>query len=331
MISRNTEAALLLTAPLILKKGDKEPRLLTPAEYNRVEQFLEERGRQPSDLLKSRARPLIRACEAALGGPEIESLLGRDFRLSRAVAHWESRSIWTYSRSDPEYPERLKQRLGRLAPPVLYGRGRLPLPENGGLAIVGSIDTTQLQREFAIAYGGLAGGSGVTLVSGGSWGAEHLAMRAALDAGGTVIGVLTEGLRRVAFADYNRDPLVEGRLVLISPFDPLAGFVSRNAVARTKVIYALADAAVAVSAVYKKDVAWAGALALLKQPGHIPLYVRRPDPNDLGLQALVERGARIWSDPANPDALRKLLADSARPTVESEPGQEVANADRASA
>ena len=35
-ISRNTEAVLLLTAPLILKKGDPDARLLTPGEYNRV-------------------------------------------------------------------------------------------------------------------------------------------------------------------------------------------------------------------------------------------------------------------------------------------------------
>jgi predicted Rossmann fold nucleotide-binding protein DprA/Smf involved in DNA uptake len=306
-ISANTRAALLLTSPLHIRKGDSNDRLLTPAEYGRLAQFLHERGAQPADLLKSNAGKLVRACEEALGGTEIEPLLGREFRLDRAAAHWKSRSIWVYGHLDAEYPSRVKERLGRTVPPVLFGCGQLPLPADRALAFAGSIDASPLERDFAIAYAGLAAEAGVTVLSGGSWGAEQIAMRAALDAGGVVVAVLTEGLRRVALAEYHRTPLREGKLVLLSPFDPLAGFVARNAVARTRVLYALADTAVVVSAAYKKDVAWAGAAALLKERDHIPLYVRAPDPNALGLAGLIERGASVWPGPDSPAGLRDLL------------------------
>ena len=48
---------------------------------------------------------------------------GRGFLLSQAVERWQSRAIWVVSRSDDGYPQRLKARLKKASPNLLYGCG----------------------------------------------------------------------------------------------------------------------------------------------------------------------------------------------------------------
>jgi predicted Rossmann fold nucleotide-binding protein DprA/Smf involved in DNA uptake len=307
-ISRNTEAVLLLTAPLILKKSDPDARLLVPREYNKVALALKEQGAQPADLLGPDAAELIRICEQALGDVPVGPLLGRGFRLAGAVEGWQARSLWVYSRSDPEYPERLKQRLKQQAPPVLYGCGRLSLLEDAGFAIVGSRSVSEELLAFTATYGRRAAEAGYTVVSGGAKGVDRKAMEAALEAGGSAAGVMADSLQRLSLSANTREPLADGRLVLLSPVDPQAGFNVGIAMARNKLIYGLADAALIVSAEQGKGGTWTGAVEQLKRPDHIPLYVRRPTPIDHGLTALVQEGAAVWSDPSSPDEFRALLS-----------------------
>jgi len=58
--------------------------------------------------------------------------------------------------------------------------------------------------------------------------------------------------------------LLDERLVLISPYDPAAGFNIGNAMQRNKLVYALADAALVVGAEPRKGGTWAGAVEQLK-------------------------------------------------------------------
>ena len=57
-------------------------------------------------------------------------------------------------------------------------------------------------------------------------------MRGALEAGGNVCGVLADGLEKSVMNRENRNVLLDGRLVLISPYDPNAGFNVGNAMQR---------------------------------------------------------------------------------------------------
>jgi predicted Rossmann fold nucleotide-binding protein DprA/Smf involved in DNA uptake len=83
-------------------------------------------------------------------------------------------------------------------------------------------------------------------VSGGARGIDQAAMRGALEAGGKVTGVLADSLEKTAMNRDHRSMLMEGQLVLVSPYDLSAGFNVGNAMQRNKLIYAFADAALVV-------------------------------------------------------------------------------------
>jgi hypothetical protein len=50
-LTPNTQAILLLTAPLIAGRGDLSAKLLSLGEYNRLAGILREKQKQPADLI----------------------------------------------------------------------------------------------------------------------------------------------------------------------------------------------------------------------------------------------------------------------------------------
>jgi predicted Rossmann fold nucleotide-binding protein DprA/Smf involved in DNA uptake len=70
-----------------------------------------------------------------------------------------------------------------------------------------------------------------------------------------------------------RDFLLEGRLALLTPYSPSAGFSVGAAMGRNKVIYGLAGFAVVVSSDFKTGGTWTGAAEALKA-GWCPVFVR---------------------------------------------------------
>lgn len=306
-LSANTKAILLLAAPLIEGRASASQNPLTPGEYQRLAQFLRRNGRQPADLLGSQAGDLVRACAPLVDEERLRILLRRGFQLSQALERWQSRAIWVLSRADEAYPKRLKERLKENSPAVLYGCGDRGLLETGGLAVVGSRKVDDFLLEYAASIGKLAAAAAKTVVSGGAKGVDQAAMRGALEAGGNVIGVLADSLEKSVMNRENRDRLIEGRLVLVSPYDPLAGFNVGNAMSRNKLIYAFADAALVVDSSLETGGTWAGAVEQLKKFKFAPLYVRSTGPASPALEALKGKGALPWPDPQGPEEFRALL------------------------
>jgi DNA processing protein len=311
-LSPNTQAILLLTAPLMIGRDKTAADLLTPGQYKRLAQGLRELGRQPSDLLGPDAEALCEALTATYA-PLIErdrlrALLDRGFQLSQAVERWHARALWVVSRADGIYPSRLKSRLKKDAPAILYGCGFAGLLETGGLAVVGSRHVDEALIEYTEDLGRFAAKAGQTLVSGAARGIDQAAMRGALEAGGSAIGVLADSLERTALNREHRNLLLDERLVLISPYDPAAGFNVGNAMQRNKVIYALAEAALVVSSDYKKGGTWAGAIEQLQKHRSVSVYVRATGDPSQGLLALQQAGAIPWPDPQTPEDLKALLS-----------------------
>jgi len=307
-LSPNTQAILLLTAPLIAGHGKDSPDLLTLGEYRRIAHHLYEIQRQPSDLLSPDADELLRGFQPVIDESRLKRLLARGFLLSQAIERWQTRAIWVVSRADAEYPRRLKARLKNDTPPVLYGCGDAGFLDTGGLAVVGSRHVDEALITFTKGIGRLTAKARRTLVSGGARGIDQAAMHGALEGGGKVVGVLADSLERAALNREHRHCLMNGQLVLISPYDPAAGFNVGHAMQRNKLIYALADAALVVSSDYEKGGTWAGAVEQLEKLRLVPVYVHSNGENGKGLEALRRKGAMAWPDPETPEGLAEALA-----------------------
>ena len=312
-LSPNTQAILLLTAPLIVGRAEPSTDLLTHGDYKRLAQFLHDRQRQPADLLAAADQELLEECQQLIDGDRLRRLLDRGFLLSQAIERWQTRAIWVVSRADDAYPGRLKTRLKDDAPPVLYGCGDGTILDTGGLAVVGSRQVSDTLIEYTEGIGSIVAQASRTLVSGGARGVDQAAMRSAREAGGTIVGVLPDSLERTALNREHRNHLMDGQLVIVSPYDPSAGFNVGHAMQRNKLIYALADAALVVSTDYMKGGTWSGAVEQLEKLALVPVYVRTSGEIGKGLDALRQKGGLPWPNPETPEALAEVLAVAVSP------------------
>jgi predicted Rossmann fold nucleotide-binding protein DprA/Smf involved in DNA uptake len=222
----------------------------------------------------------------------IRKLLERSAALGLVMEKWQRAGLWVMTRSDADYPRRLKQRLKNDAPPVLFGAGNRDLLNRGGIGVVGSRDLDELQLAFTGGLGRDIACQGQAVISGGAQGADEAAMLGALESEGMAVGVLADSLLRASTSARYRKALMRNDLALVSPFNPEAGFNVGNAMARNKYIYCLSDATIVIAATENKGGTWAGAIENLKQ-GWVPLWVRQDDVD--GNRALVQKGAHWLS------------------------------------
>ncbi|WP_414581718.1 DNA-processing protein DprA [Scytonema sp. PCC 10023] len=304
----DTQAILLLCASFGQNR-QLEPQPLTLSEYNFLAEWLRENQMRPADLLETTAKQQLQEITDSKVNPNrLVALLERGAMLSLAVEKWTSQGLWVLGRSDTNYPKRLKQRLRHLAPAIIYGVGNMELLSTGGLAIVGSRDVDEEGLGYTQRVAQTCAAQEIQVISGGARGVDQAAMLGVLDAGGTALGVLADSLSKAAVNSKYRSNIREGRLLLISSYDPDAGFNTGNAMGRNKYIYALADYALVVSSSVGKGGTWAGAAEVLQRFKDIPVFVRM-HPNILeGNQQLYNMGAKPFPvEPWN-DSLRELLA-----------------------
>ena len=320
-LSPNTKAILLLTAPLITGRGKKSGDLLTQGEYKKLAKHLIELGAKPADLLTPAADQLLGDCHRVINKARLERLLARGFLLSQAIERWHARAIWVVSRADATYPQRLKTRLREDSPAILYGCGDRKILDGSGLAVVGSRNVDDALIEYTQDVGRLAASAGRTLVSGGARGIDQAAMRGALEAGGKVTGVLANNLEKSAMLREHRKPLLDGQLVLLSPYDPSAGFHVGLAMKRNKLIYALADAALVVNADLGTGGTWTGAIEQLEKLRLVPVFARKAEGGSAGLDGLAKKGALPWPEPVDAEGLEAVLTTPAPERAPSPVGQ----------
>ena len=312
-LSSNTQAILLLTAPLIVGRSARAD-VLKPGEYSDLNNYLRSSkiNTEPADLMEPGSEYLLDKCVQEINKPafnreRLQRLLGRGFLLSQAVESWRKRAIWVISHRDEAYPQRLRDRLEK-APAILYGCGDHKFLNAGGLAVVGSRHVDEDIQGYANQIGNWAASAGRTIVSGGAKGVDRAAMNGALEAGGKSIGVLAHGLKGAATNRAHRDPILNEQLVLISPYDPSSGFNVGHAMQRNKLIYALADAALVVNAEKNKGGTWNGAIEQLGNKIYsIPVYVRSTGVQPEGLDALKKKGALSWPNPGNAEDLEAIF------------------------
>lgn len=303
-LSPATQITLLLCSPLRAGRN-KDAQPLSIGEFNELEKQLLRIDARLEQLLESDASALLKELGLTVDAEKITALLGRGFMLSMAVETWQSAGIWVTSRSEPDYPERL-HRLKQNAPPLIYGCGEKKLLSRGGLAIVGSRDVDAAGETFTRNVAAKAAREQMQIVSGGARGVDQFAMVAALEAGGTVVGVLADSLLRSVTSGKACEGIQDGRLALVSAFDPEAGFNVGNAMQRNKQIYAMADFGLVVSSGYNEGGTWSGAIEQLEKLHLTPLFVRAGDVPE-GNRQLLRRGALAFPPEPWVDSLHEIL------------------------
>ncbi|MDE0055903.1 MAG: DNA-processing protein DprA [Gammaproteobacteria bacterium] len=309
-MTEQAEAVMLLTVSF----GKSESELakpLTPTEWGVFAGWLKEIGHAPDDLLKGDLSALLQDWEhPKVTVDRIQALLNRGATLGFALERWQRAGLWVLTRSDDEYPGRLKQLLGRKAPAVLFGCGNKKLLNASGIAVVGARHADDADIQFAESIGRQVAECGKLIVSGGAAGVDQEAMLGALHAEGTAVGVVSEDLLRCATSAKYRSHLISGDLALTSPFNPEARFHVGNAMARNKYVYCLAEKAVVVSSTRDKGGTWNGAVENLKR-GWVPLWVKPTEDPGSGNPYLVEQGGQ-WLE--NLDDLAQTASSDGEPS-----------------
>jgi len=310
-INNQTQAVLLLTT-YFGKPAKDEPKPLSPTEWGRLAHWLKDHEILPEVLLRQGPADVLAGwADRTITPGRIRHLLDRAGALGLAAEKWARAGLWVLTRADPDYPARLKKRLGTDSPPVLFGCGRRSLLNLGGIAIVGSRHTSEQELAFSSRLGGEVAKQGLSVVSGGARGVDEAAMSGALELEGTAVGVLSDSLLRAATSAKYRKALMAKDLVLVSPFNPDAGFDVGNAMARNKYIYCLADAAVVVASDKGSGGTWSGAVENLSK-GWVPLWVRPHQDPTSGNPELVRRGAK-WLPESDLQVCALLHRDADEP------------------
>lgn len=292
-LSPTAQATLLLTS-YFGKAANEDLKPLTNSEWGRFALWLKEKAISPADLLTPDPMQLLTSWhDSRIGVERIIQLLGRGHSLALAMEKWQRAGLWVVTRSDLEYPKRLKYRLKTDCPPVLFGCGNKALLNAGGLAVIGSRNASESDLAFTDQVGAKAALEGVAIVSGGARGVDEAAMLGAVRQNGVVIGVLADSLLKEATSSKWRKGLMDGNVVLVSPFYPEAGFSAGNAMARNKYIYCLADSSLVIHS-GKKGGTLNGAEENLKK-AWVPLWVKPTTDKDAANVDLVFKGGR-WLD-----------------------------------
>lgn len=276
---------LLLCAEL----GDgRKP--LTPAQFRTLRAGVLARIEKPQEADRALTADDLRAlgCEASFAENVLE-LLGRERELDRYLSVAEELGIRPLTRVSWAYPARLRC-LGDAAPAVLFCRGDVSLLDRPAVALVGSRELTPAGERFARQVGALAAAEGYVLVSGNARGADRAGQEACLDAGGSVVSVLPDGLQDHTPSSERICYLCEGGWHL-----PMAGY---RALERNRLIHALGEKTlVAQSRLHGGT--WSGSEENLRR-GWSPLFVH--DDGSPGCAALIALGA----NPVKPETLRSI-------------------------
>ena len=288
LLSPTAQATLLLTS-YFSKASNESAKPLSNSEWGRFALWLKENSITPADLLVGDPQALLQGWhDKRISVERIVELLKRGHSLALAMEKWQRAGLWVVTRSDSEYPKRLKQRLKTDCPPVLFGCGNKALLTVGGLAVIGSRNASDPDLAFTDQVGAKAASENIAIVSGGARGVDETVMIGAMQQGGMVIGVMADHLLRAATSSKWRKGLMEGHVVLVSPFYPEAGFNVGNAMARNKYIYCLADSALVIHS-GKKGGTLSGAQENLKK-AWVPLWIKQTTDKEAANANLVAKG-----------------------------------------
>lgn len=178
-------------------------------------------------------------------------------------------------------------------PKRLYIIGNLPETRLPTVAIVGTRKPTSYGKEVTHQIGYDLAKRGVVIVSGLALGVDGIAHRAALEAGGTTIAVLANGLPNVYPATHKSlaDDIVAHGGAIVSEYEPDTEAWPNQFLERNRIVSGLADAIIITEAAARSGTLNTAAHALEqgKQVFVVPGNITSPMSS--GCNALLKQGA----------------------------------------
>jgi DNA processing protein len=233
---------------------------------------------------------LTGAGRRAARSPEVGARVDRTLRV---VAGEGVELVWF---DDARYPQRLRDRLDRYAPPVLFAKGDVALLNAASIAVVGCRSATNYGLDVAAELGAAIGRVGGCVTSGVARGIDAAAQQAALEAGGASIGVLGCGID-VCYPHENarlQERLGETGL-LLSEFLPGAPPLQHHFPYRNRIIAALSCAVVVVEATEKSGAVRTAEHAIAQGVAVYAVPNALDHPNVQGNLALLRDGAHCYT------------------------------------
>lgn len=282
-ISKDSFATMLLCSNLALAESEKP---YTAIQWYKLAEKLWANKLTPKDLFDlGKIKELINI--DATEYERIFKLLDRAGQFGVALSSLNEKGIFTLTKSDANYPARLKGKLKKYAPPVLYYSGNLGILDNPGIAIVGSRNVNQDGLSFTEALARNCVNSGVNIVSGGARGVDSIAENTSNSEDGTSLIFMADSLEKKIRNKDIRKAIMRNETLVMSVQRPDMPFKVYTAMDRNKYIYAMADYVVVVSSDVDKGGTWTGATENLKN-GWTPLFVRDGKDIPAGNKKLLE-------------------------------------------
>ena len=246
------EAGFLLLGSTL---GNPERKVLTTAQLRSLAARVSTMERPTED------RELVASDLTAMGyGPEMAGrilhLLTETQLLQRYLVRAKQADCVPLTRISEGYPVNLRRRLGLDSPGVLWAKGDLSILARPRIALVGSRDIAAPNAEFAARVGREAARQGYVLVSGNARGADRIAQKACLAAGGQVISVVADELVKQEHRENVLYLSEEG-------FD--CPFTSMRALSRNRVIHALGEKTFVAQCNLGMGGTWSGTAKNLKE------------------------------------------------------------------
>ena len=201
-------------------------------------------------------------------------------------------AIKKIERSDSDYPPHLRAVLDGKAPDRLYLQGNVALLELDSIGFCGSRNSSDTGINIVKDCAEQAVESGLVVVSGNAAGVDIAAHYHALNAGGSTILVLPEGISHLRPRRDLASVWDWERVLVVSQFEPDHIWKGYRAMERNQVIIGLSKAIVVIEAGEKGGTMHAGEKTLKLK---IPLYVAEYDdmPDDaLGSKKLLQMGGK---------------------------------------
>lgn len=235
---------LLLTSHL----GDPARRPLSIAQFRELALRAGKMGKPLAQRELTEKDLRMLGCDAAFS-TRIQELLSQQEQLRWYLDKGRKKGCIPITRISDGYPHRLRKCLGLNAPGVLWMKGDRDILRLPAIALVGSRDLNDANREFAWEVGKQAAKQGYVLISGHARGADRQAQDSCLEHGGKVISVVSDQLEKHC---------EHGNVLYLSEDGFDLPFSAERALKRNRVIHSLSPKTFVAQCGYGKGGTWNG-------------------------------------------------------------------------